>query len=60
MEPNGPYLCIVAARGNGTTESIFLPFESDTTLSLILSKVFLLADDRTIKDPSILSQLTDA
>jgi hypothetical protein len=61
MEPNDRYLCIVADRGarvaaaNG--ERVFLPFEGDSTLSLILSKAFLLADDAKITDSSILNQI---
>jgi hypothetical protein len=35
---------------------IFLPFEDDTTLSLILSNAFLLADDAKITDPIIVRQ----
>jgi hypothetical protein len=34
-----------------------LPFEGDGTLSIILSKAFLLADDAKITDPTITSQL---
>ena len=34
-----------------------LPFEGDATLSLILSKAFLLAEDDKIKDRSIVSQI---
>jgi len=36
---------------------IFLPFEGDHTLAVILSKAFLLADDENIKDSSILNQI---
>jgi hypothetical protein len=36
---------------------IRLPFEGDATLSLILSKAFLLAADDRIKDHGILSQI---
>ena len=36
---------------------IFLPFEGDRTLSVILSKAFLLAADATISDPSITAQI---
>jgi hypothetical protein len=57
MEPGSRYLCIV--HGAATKESphhLPLPFEGDHTLSLILSKAFLLADDRKIKDQSILRQ----
>ena len=34
-----------------------LPFEGDDTLSIILSKAFMLADDDKIKDASIISQI---
>ena len=57
MEPGSRYLCIV--HGAATKKSphhLPLPFEGDHTLSLILSKAFLLADDRKIKDQSILRQ----
>ncbi len=59
MEPNDEYLCIVPdarARAGGQGE-LFLPFEGDNTLSIILSKAFLLAADDRIKDPSITSQI---
>jgi hypothetical protein len=36
---------------------VFLPFDGDETLSLILSKAFLLANDKKISDPSITRQL---
>jgi len=58
MEPGSRYLCIVeGAATKSTLRDVFLPFEGDHTLSLILSKAFLLADDRKIKDQSILRQL---
>jgi hypothetical protein len=60
MEPNDQYLCIVPARGaatGGLTNKVFLPFEGDGTLAIILSKAFLLAEDRKIKDPTILHQI---
>lgn len=56
MSPNDRYLCIVAAR-HPSDDRLFLPFEDDPMLSLILSKAFLLADDRAITDPSIVRQL---
>ena len=56
MEPADTYLCIVPARG-AATESIFLPFDDDSRLSLILSKAFLLANDRKIRDQSIIRQI---
>jgi hypothetical protein len=58
MDPNSQYLCIVPDHHKkANTESIFLSFEGDTTLSVILSKAFLLADDANIKDQTILSQI---
>ena len=56
MEPNDQYLCIVEAR-KAHGQRVWLPFEGDQTLSLILSKAFMLVDDDTIKDPSIKSQI---
>jgi hypothetical protein len=58
MEPNDQYLCIVPAQSTEAgKDRVFLPFEGDTTLSVILSKAFLLAEDAKIKDPTILSQI---
>jgi hypothetical protein len=57
MEPNDQYLCIVPRQTELNNENVLLPFEGDRTLSVILSKAFLLADDSKIKDPSILSQI---
>jgi hypothetical protein len=37
--------------------SLFLPFEGDSTLSVILSKAFLLAADTKIIDPTITRQI---
>jgi len=60
MAPNDQYLCIVPGRGTlvaGQTDNLFLPFEGDQTLSVILSKAFLLAEDRKITDPAIANQI---
>jgi len=38
-------------------DHLFLPFEGDGTLSIVLSKAFLLAADDTIKDPTIVRQV---
>ncbi|MFI5457395.1 MAG: DUF4132 domain-containing protein [Isosphaerales bacterium] len=58
MSPNDQYVCIVpkpsAAEVGG---KVFLPFDGDNLLSIILSKVFLLAEDSKIKDPTIVSQI---
>ena len=57
MEPNAQYLCIVPGRGGEETGDLFLPFEGDRMLAIILSKAFLLADDTRIKDATIVSQI---
>lgn len=59
MEPNDQYLCIVPGRSAATAQSdkVFLPFEGDSVFSIILSKAFLLADDRKITDPTITHQI---
>ncbi len=58
MEPNDQYLCIVPDRNaKKYTENLFLPFEGDNTLSVILSKAFLLASDDKITDTTITSQI---
>ena len=56
MSPNDQYLCIVAAR-DGRADKLFLPFDDDPVLSLILSKAFLLADDAKITDRTIVQQI---
>ncbi len=60
MAPNDQYLCIVPdarAASRNDAHAVFLPFEGDRTLSLILSKAFLLADDTAIDDPTITRQI---
>jgi hypothetical protein len=58
MEPNDQYLCIVPDRSKkNVAENVFLPFEGDTGLSVILSKAFLLAEDDKITDSTITSQI---
>jgi hypothetical protein len=59
MEPNDQYLCIVPDRSakNLTADNVFLPFEGDAVLSIILSKALLLMDDDKITDETILLQL---
>jgi hypothetical protein len=56
MEPNDQYLCIVPDQVRGG-DRVWLPFEGDRTLAVILSKAFLLADDASITDKTILQQL---
>jgi hypothetical protein len=56
MSPNDQYLCIVAAR-DSRAEKLFLPFDDDPVLSLILSKAFLLANDSAITDKTITAQI---
>jgi len=57
MEPNDQYLCIIGSPRASDADKVFLPFEGDKTLALILSKAFLLADDIHITDPTILTQI---
>jgi hypothetical protein len=60
MSPNDQYLCIVPGRGAGSKGlgRVLLPFEGDNTLSIILSKAFLLAEDTKIKDTTITRQIS--
>jgi len=59
MEPNDQYLCIVPDRSGKAlgASAVFLPFEGDAVLSIILSKAQLLMDDDKITDETILRQL---
>ena len=58
MEPNDEYLCIVEDNTKrDPTQKLFIPFECDKGVSLILSKAFLLANDNMIEDSTILSQI---
>jgi hypothetical protein len=58
IAPNDKYLCIVPGRGKDKKiDKLFLPFEGDSGLSIVLSKAFLLVEDDKITDPTILSQI---
>ncbi|HEY1174906.1 MAG TPA: DUF4132 domain-containing protein [Phytomonospora sp.] len=58
MRPGDRYLCIVPGQGAGRgPEQLYLPFEGDRTLAIILSKAMLLAKDDEITDPTITRQL---
>jgi hypothetical protein len=58
MLPNDQYLCIVPKPSAPFAGSrVFLPFEGDDMLSVILSKAFLLADETAITDLTILRQI---
>jgi hypothetical protein len=60
MAPDNQYLCIVPKPGASDPKSasaVFLPFEGDDTLSIILSKALLLANDSKISDPTIVRQI---
>ena len=59
MSPNDRYLCIVESRGKADTGNLFLPFEGDSVLSLVISKALLLAADDKITDPTITQQIRD-
>lgn len=60
MQPGDRYLCIVPDRSiMGTLpRKLYLPFEGDEGLSIILSKAFLLAADSKITDPTIVRQIS--
>jgi len=59
MEPNDQYLCIVPSHRSGEVgkDKLFVPFEGDQMLAIILSKAFLLAEDKKITDTTITRQL---
>jgi len=57
MEPNDTYLPVVPKPDQGPAARVFLPFDDDPMLSLILSKAFLLANDAAISDRSIAKQI---
>ncbi len=57
MTPNDQYLCIVP-DGRKKDAKVFLPFEGDRGLSIIISKALLLADDDKIKDQTIVRQIS--
>ena len=60
LEPilNAANIWDIDERVKGAGDSkVMLPFEGDRTLSLILSKAFLLANDTKINDQSILRQM---
>lgn len=54
QEETGRHLCIQPSGGG---PDVALPFEGDTVLAMVISKVLLLADDGAIRAPSILRQL---
>jgi hypothetical protein len=58
MSPNDQYLCIVPKQSRDSAgDKLFLPFEGDGVLSIVLSKALLLADDRKITDSTIVRQI---
>ncbi len=59
MEPNDQYLCIVPDRASAgrQAQALWLPFEGDSTMSVIISKAFLLAADTKITDATIVRQI---
>lgn len=56
MAPNDRYLCIVPS-GKDPAGKVFLPFEGDHMLSIVISKAILLANDKKITDQTILRQI---
>ena len=58
MTPGDTYLCIVPApRSRDPLAGLPLPFDDDQTLTIILSKAMLLANDAKITDPAITRQI---
>lgn len=59
MEPGSRYLCIVRDRSEVDSRSgdVWLPFEGDHMLSIIISKALLLLKDEDITDPVIVRQI---
>lgn len=57
MEPNDQYLCIVQDRSAQKVNKVFIPFDGDQGLSVIISKAILLAADDKITDQTILTQI---
>jgi len=58
MEPNDQYLCIVPGRSiEPGNRHLYLPFEGDSILAIVLSKAFLLSQDDKITDIVILRQI---
>jgi len=51
------HVCIVPKAAESAANRVWLPFEGDSTLSLVLSKALLLAADDRITDPVILAQI---
>ena len=56
MDPNDDYLWIVPKQ-NDADFPVLLPFEGDPTLSAIITKAFLLANDTKITDATIVSRI---
>ncbi len=59
VEPSKQYLHMIPDPSRKPS-NIFIPFDEDPTLSIILSKAFVLAQDTKIKDRSILAKLKDS
>jgi hypothetical protein len=58
MEPNDQYLCIVPGPlKDKNSDKLFIPFEGDRGLSILLSKAFMLAEDDKITDETITQQI---
>ncbi|MEU5835765.1 DUF4132 domain-containing protein [Streptomyces diacarni] len=57
LDPGDRYLCVLAKSEPSSSAHVYLPFDGDWTLSVILSKALMLADDTQITDPVLLEQL---
>ena len=60
MEPNNQYLCVVpdSKKTVDARNKVWLPFEGDNMMAIILSKVMMLAEDYKIRDSTINSQIS--
>jgi hypothetical protein len=59
MSPNDQFLSI-EPKSVAAAEGVYLPFEGDTMLPIILGKALMLAEDGKIKDPAIKQQIQPA
>jgi hypothetical protein len=57
MEPNDQHLSLAPKQNDAQDFPVLLPFEGDRTLSAIIAKAFLLANDTRITDSAIVSQI---
>lgn len=57
MEPNDQYLSLAPKQNDAQDFPVRLPFEGDRSLSAMISKAFLLANDTKITDSEVVRQI---